>query len=339
MLKGNDTANGCTAEALWYTDTGVCSVQAVQMPELKAGEVLIKALFSCVSRGTEGLVSRGAVPKSEWQRMRAPFQEGDFPFPVKYGYANVGQVIGGDPGLAGQTVFSLFPHQSLYTLPSDACVPVPASVPAERAGLAANMETALNALWDGKPSPGDHICVVGGGVVGLLTAYVCGQLPGSVVTLVDVNPARAGIAETFGVRFCCPDDAPQDQDIVFHTSATASGLATAMSCAGDGASVVEMSWYGDQPVELPLGTDFHCRRLKLISSQVGTIPVERQARWTYRRRLETAMALLEDPRLDLLISHRISFQDAPARLPEVLNKASDVLAATIVYDQSPQAEA
>ncbi|QDG74575.1 zinc-binding alcohol dehydrogenase [Labrenzia sp. PHM005] len=339
MVSSATATNGCAAQALWYMGSETVALKDIRVPDLQPGHVLVKTFYSCVSRGTEGLIFRGAVPESEWQRMRAPFQEGDFPFPVKYGYASVGEVIGGDADLIGQTVFSLYPHQNLFTLPSDACVPVPASVPAHKAVLAANMETALNALWDGKPSPGDHICVVGGGVVGLLTAYVCGQLPGSTVTLVDVNPARAQIAGELGLQFCHPDNVPLDQDIVFHTSATAAGLTTALSCAGNGASVVEMSWYGDQAVEVPLGADFHSRRIRLISSQVGTIPPERQERWTYRRRLQTALSLLEDPRLDQLISHRVPFEDTPVRLPEVLNKASDVLAALIVYDQPAEAPA
>ncbi|MCK7615549.1 zinc-dependent alcohol dehydrogenase [Roseibium sediminicola] len=324
-----DTGN---SRALWYTGPEQCGLEQAAVAGVKAGEVLVRSLFSGISRGTEGLVFRGEVPMSEWQRMRAPFQAGDFPFPVKYGYANVGEVLEGDPGLAGRIVFSLYPHQSVFTLPSDACVPLPDGVPAERAVLAANMETALNALWDGKPSPGDHICVVGGGVVGLLTAYVAGRLPGSKVTLVDRYPGRSAVAEALGLGFALPEDAPRDQDLVFHASATSAGLATALQCAGDGTSVVEMSWYGANEVQVPLGADFHCRRLKLVSSQVGTIPVERQARWSYRRRLETAMTLLCDPALDRLISHRLPFADLPQRLPEVLNKASDVLAAVVVYE-------
>ncbi len=324
-------------QALWYTEPGRCGLETVSLNEMQTGEVLVETLFSGISRGTEGLVFRGDVPSSEWQRMRAPYQEGDFPFPVKYGYANVGRVIAGDPDLNGCLVFSLFPHQSVFTLPSMSCVPVPQGVSAERAVLAANMETALNALWDGKPSPGDHICVVGGGVVGLLTAYVAGRLPGSKVTVVDTNPDRAEVAIGLGLEFALPEDAPANQDLVFHTSATSAGLATALACAGDGTSIVELSWYGAHAVTAPLGADFHCRRLKLVSSQVGTIPIDRQARWTYRRRLETALGLLADPALDRLITHKVAFAELPDRLPDLLNKASDVLAALVVYDGTNQA--
>ena len=175
-----------------------------------------------------------------------------------------------------------------------------------------------------------------GGVLGLLTGYLAGRLPGTVVTVVDTNPGRAEIAKALGLRFALPGEAPAGQDLVFHASASSSGLATALACAGDGTTVVEMSWYGARAVEVPLGADFHCRRLKLISSQVGTIPAERQARWTFRRRLETALELLADPVLDRLISHRVAFHDLPERLPDILNKSSDVLAALVVYDEPPE---
>ncbi|WP_244287957.1 zinc-binding alcohol dehydrogenase [Labrenzia sp. 011] len=323
------------SQALWYTGPAQCAIDAAPCERPQAGEVLVRTLFSGISRGTEGLVLRGEVPESEWQRMRAPFQAGDFPFPVKYGYANVGRVLEGDPALVDRIVFSLYPHQDVFVLPSSACVPVPAGIPAERAVLASNMETAINALWDGKPSPGDHICVVGGGVVGLLTAYLASRIPATRVTLVDTNAARSRTAAELGLEFALPGHAPRGQDLVFHTSASSAGLATALACAGDGTSVVEMSWYGDRDVLAPLGADFHCRRLKLISSQVGTIPAERQARWTYRRRLETALSLLQDSALDRLISHRVLFPDLPAQLPTLLDKASDVLTAVVVYDGSP----
>ncbi|MEP3046788.1 MAG: zinc-binding alcohol dehydrogenase [Roseibium sp.] len=334
MAEVADKTCAHTGRALWYTREQSCCVEDVVVPYPASDEVLVRTLYSSISRGTEGLVFRGDVPETEWQRMRAPFQDGCFPFPVKYGYASVGEVLEGVPDLVGRLVFSLYPHQSIYTVPSQSCVPVPNSVTAERAALSANMETALNALWDGKPSPGDQISVVGGGVVGLLTAYLCQKLPGSTVTLIDTNQERAQIAADFGLSFSLPEDAPRDQDLVFHTSASSAGLATALTCAGDGASIIEMSWYGVEDVQVPLGADFHSRRLKLISSQVGTIPVERQARWNYRRRLETAMTLLQDPILDKLITHQFPLESASERLPEILNKRSDVLAALIVYDQN-----
>lgn len=319
------------ARALWYTAPGACALLAAKLPVPDGDSVRIRTKASGVSRGTERLVWRGNVPRAEWQRMRAPFQEGDFPFPVKYGYAAAGIVEAGPDEYLGSSVFCLHPHQSVFTVSAGHVVRIPSGIPLERAVLAANMETALNALWDGMPSPGDHICVVGGGVVGLLTAYLAARLPATRVTLVDVNPARRDIAEAFGCDFVLPESLPDDQDLVFHTSATAAGLQSALRTAGDGATVIEMSWYGDEPVPALLGSDFHSRRLVLKSSQVGRIRAERRDRWSFKRRLETAMSLLADPTLDRLISHRIPFDSAPERLPDLFNDP-DALATVLTYE-------
>lgn len=320
-----------TAAALWYTAPGQCELRSEALPELTGDLVRVRTRASGVSRGTERLVCHGHVPQSEWQRMRAPFQQGDFPFPVKYGYAATGVIEAGPEGTVGRRVFCLHPHQSAFVIAQQHLVRIPAEVPFERAVLAANMETALNALWDGMPSPGDHICVVGTGVLGLLTGYVAARIPATRVTLVDVNPAKRTFAEAFGCHFATPDDLPRDQDLVFHTSATAEGLKSALAAAGDGATIIELSWYGDQPVSVVLGGNFHSRRLVLKSSQVGSIRPERQVRWSFKRRLETAMALLSDPVLDHLISHRIAFEDAPGQLPALFHDDA-VLAPVISYE-------
>lgn len=324
----------CTAKALWTTGPGRLEIRDVAVPDPEPGMLRIRSMWSAVSLGTERLVLAGEVPESEWQRMRAPFQEGDFPFPVKYGYACVGEVAGGDPSRLGETVFCLHPHQSLFNIPQDGAVAVPAGVPARRAILAANMETALNGLWDGNASPGDHIAVVGGGVVGLLVARLCAQLPGTRVTLVDIDPARETAARTLGAGFALPDAAPADQDLVFHASGHPAGLDTALALAGTEARVVEMSWYGTKPVTATLGGAFHSGRLTLRSSQVGRIPPGHQARWTHRRRLETALSLLRDPALDILLSPPIRFTDAPRILPEVFAGTRAALAQSIDYGRS-----
>lgn len=328
-------ASSENARALWYTAPGECALRAAKLPGLEGDMVRVRTRASAVSRGTERLVCRGNVPQAEWQRMRAPFQEGHFPFPVKYGYAAAGIVEAGPDEFLGSSVFCLFPHQSVFTVSAGHLVRIPSGIPLERAVLAANMETALNALWDGMPSPGDHICVVGGGVVGLLTAWLAARIPATRVTLVDVNPARREMAEALRCAFSLPENLPQNlphnQDLVFHTSATAAGLQSALSAAGDGATVIEMSWYGDAPVPALLGSDFHSRRLVLKSSQVGRIRAERRDRWTFKRRLETAMSLLADPVFDRLITHRIPFANAPERLPALFDDP-DALAAVLTYE-------
>jgi len=291
----------------------------------------VRTRFSAISRGTEALVFLGEVPPSEHQRMRAPFQVGEFPGPVKYGYACVGEVVAGSPGLLGQEVFCLHPHQDHFVVPASAVVPLPDHVPPERAVLAANMETALNGIWDSRLSAGDRVSVVGAGVVGALVAWLAGRMPGTEVTLIDIAPEREALAHSLGVRFALPEAAPGEQDVVIHTSASADGLATALGQAGQEARLVEMSWYGRQRPELALGEAFHARRLSLVSSQVGQLPAERRARWTHQRRLTAALGLLSDPALDVLISSQSAFDELPSLMPELSARAGKVLCHRLQY--------
>ena len=304
---------GRRATALWITGPSVVELRGEELAP-GPGEVLVETRFSGISRGTEALVFRGGVPRTERARMRAPLQGGSFPFPVKYGYAAVGRVAEGPAELVGRDVFVLHPHQDRFAAPAEMAVPLPKGVPAGRAVLAANMETALNIVWDAGAVPCDRIVVVGAGVVGALAAWLCARLPGAEVTLVDVNPARAALAKALGCGFAAPDEAPTDCDLAIHASASGEGLATALAAAGLEATVVEASWYGDRPPTVGLGGAFHSRRLRLVSSQVGLVPTARRARWSNRRRLEAALGLLADPALDVLISGETAFDDARAAL-------------------------
>ncbi len=322
------------AEALWYSDPGRAELRPETVAAPGAGEVRVRALFGALSRGTERLVFSGRVPASEYARMRGPGMAGAFPFPVKYGYATVGRVEQGPDPLAGRLVFALHPHQSVFTAPAESVVPVPDDVPAARAVLAANMETALNAAWDGKPGPADRIAVVGGGTVGALCAWLCRRLPGAHTTLVDVVPGRAAIAAAFGVHFAVPDDASGECDLVIHASGTAAGLATALRLAGNEATVLELSWYGADEVAVPLGEAFHSRRLRLVSSQVGQVAASHRPRWSHARRLSAALGLLADPALDVLLAPPVAFADLPAALPRILGPGSDVLCQLIRYPAS-----
>lgn len=327
-----ENAMNAAARALWYVARGQAELRHADLPPLRAGEARIRTLWSAISRGTERLVFEGRVSAFETERMGAPLQEGAFPFPVKYGYCAVGLVEHGPETLRGRTVFALHPHQERFAVPVEGLTLVPDGVPARRAVLAANMETALNAVWDSGAGPGDRIMVVGAGVLGLLVGSLAARLPGAEVTVVDIDSTRRSIARDLGCGFRKPLDAPEDADVVFHASATAPGLACALACAGTEASVVEMSWYGDQPVPAPLGLDFHSRRLRLISSQVGQIAPSRRPRWSHRRRLEKALALLDDPRLDALITEEVAFGKLPAALPRLLAAGAPGLATVIRYD-------
>jgi threonine dehydrogenase-like Zn-dependent dehydrogenase len=303
--------------------------EAVPVPG--PGEVRVRALHGAISRGTERLVLSGRVPPSEYARMRGPHMGGDFPFPVKYGYATVGAVEAGPSNLAGRTIFALHPHESRFVLPATAVTPVPDSVPPRRAVLAANMETALNATWDAAPGPSGRIAVVGAGVIGALVAWLCGRMANTQVTMVDLLPSRAALAERLGVSFAPPAEAPRDCDFVFHTSASAAGLATALALAGDEASVIELSWYGAGDVPVPLGGAFHSRRLRLISSQVGKVAPSHRAEVTERQRLAAALELLADPALDALLAPAVKFRELPGQLARLLATETDVLCPVIDY--------
>ncbi|SDF79114.1 Threonine dehydrogenase [Limimonas halophila] len=319
------------ARAFWVTEPGTGAIRSETVGEPGPGEVRVRALYSGISRGSETLVFRGHVPEGEHERMRAPFQAGDFPAPVKYGYASVGVVEAGEPDLLGQTVFCLHPHQDTYVVPGEAVVPLPSEVPAARAVLAANAETAVNALWDGAPRVGDRVAVVGAGTVGCLCAAFLRAMPGVDVTLVDPDPAKQPAADALGVPLSHPADTPGKRDLIFHASGTAAGLQTALDAAGFEATVVELSWYGTEPVPTGLGGAFHSQRLQLVSSQVGSVSPARRARRTHRERLEMAIALLHDPALDALITGETRFADLPAAMARLAEQPSGVLCHRVVY--------
>lgn len=317
--------------AFWLAAPGRGEIRDAQLPAPGANEVLIRASVSAISRGTESLVFAGRVPPSEYQTMRCPFQEGDFPAPVKYGYASVGTVEGGAVALRGQRIFCLYPHQDFYVVPADAVLPVPTSVTDERAALAANMETALNAMWDAAPRLGDRIAIVGAGVVGCFIASLAAKIPGTRVELIDIDPRRAHLAAALACGFAAPEAAQGDCDIVFHTSASAAGLATALRIAGFEAKLIELSWYGDKPVTAPLGEGFHQRRLRLIASQVGAVAPARRARRTHRDRLVLALALLANPIYDRLITGHCTLDTLPQRMAQLAAAPDGALAEIVRY--------
>jgi threonine dehydrogenase-like Zn-dependent dehydrogenase len=307
------------ANACWIVGPGRVERREEELPEPGPADVRVRARWGAISRGTERLVVEGRVPPEEAARMAAPFQVGAFPWPVKYGYVSVGEVEAGALPV-GARVFCLYPHQDRYVVPVDAVHRLPDDVPSERAVLAANLETAINVAWDGKIGPGDRVVVVGGGVVGALSAWVASKVAGAEVHLVDVRSERATLAAALGLGFATPDAAPRDADVVVHASASAEGLETAIRCAGLEATVVEASWYGAGAVQAPLGGWFFSGRLRLVASQVGRIPAERAARWTYRRRLGLALKLLADPALDALFDGESAFRDLPTALPSVTSR-------------------
>jgi 2-desacetyl-2-hydroxyethyl bacteriochlorophyllide A dehydrogenase len=319
------------ARAFWIAAPGRGEIRDEPLPAAYDDDVTVRALYSGISRGTEALVFQGRVPASEYQRMRAPFQTGNFPAPIKYGYSSVGRIERGPRDLQGRTVFVLYPHQTRYVVPAHAVHVLPDDVPPERAVLAANLETAINGLWDARPHLGDRIVVVGGGTVGCLVAWLAGRIPGCEVALVDINPQREAIAHAFGIRFAAPDTFWEGADVVIHASGSPAGLDLALRVAGFEARVVEMSWYGDQSVALPLGQAFHAQRLTLQSSQVGSVATSQRARWDTRRRMQLALTMLTDAVLDVLITGESGFEDLPATMAELAGGSRDALCHRVRY--------
>jgi threonine dehydrogenase-like Zn-dependent dehydrogenase len=320
------------ARAFWVTSPGHGEIRVQRLRSPEPGELLIRTRWSAISRGTESLVFRGEIPESEWRRMRCPFQEGEFPGPVKYGYSSVGIVEDGPAEALGRRVFCLHPHQDRFIVPREAVVSIPDTVSDRRATLAANMETAINGMWDATPGPGDHIAVIGAGLVGCLVAALAARLPGAEVQLVDIDPTREAIAAAFGCHFAMPERASPEADLVVHASGSPAGLATALTIAGFEATVLEMSWYGTRIVPLQLGAAFHSRRLTLRSSQVGAVPASRRQRWSHRRRLTLALSLLRDPVFDVLLTGETEFTELPALMPQLAASSAGVLCHTLRHD-------
>ncbi|GAA1875779.1 zinc-dependent alcohol dehydrogenase [Asanoa iriomotensis] len=322
-----------TERAFWVVSPGTGEIRPETVPDPNPDEVRVRTLRSGVSRGTETLVFRGAVPASQHTAMRAPYQEGDFPGPVKYGYLNVGVVEEGPEELRGRTVFCLYPHQTGYVVPAFAVVPVPEAVPPSRAVLAGTVETAVNALWDAPPLVGDRVTVVGGGMVGCSVARLLAGFPGVEVELLDVDPAREETAAALDVGFAHPDAAKTGRDLVFHASATEAGLRRSLELLRPEGTVVELSWYGDREVTVPLGAGFHSGRLTVRASQVGMVAPARRSSRSYADRVALALDLLRDPAFDALLSAEHPFERLPEVLPDLASGSLAGLCHVITYGE------
>jgi threonine dehydrogenase-like Zn-dependent dehydrogenase len=325
------------ARAFWLREPGYGEIRSTDLPEPGPGEVLVRTVASGVSRGTETLVFRGGVPVGQYDAMRAPFQDGAFPGPVKYGYLSVGVVEAGEEALLGRTVFCLHPHQTAYVVPVAAVTVVPDEVPARRAVLAGSLETAVNALWDAGPLVGDRIAVVGAGMVGACVARLLGGIPGVRVWLVDVDPSREKLASDLGVRFTTPADAPRGLDLVLHASGAAAGLQVSLDLLGEEGTVTDLSWYGDTPVTLELGGSFHSSRLAIRASQVGRVAAARRGSRTTGDRLALALSLLADPAFDALLTGESAFAELPDLMPRLASGDLPAICHTIAYDREEPA--
>jgi 2-desacetyl-2-hydroxyethyl bacteriochlorophyllide A dehydrogenase len=318
------------ARALWIESAGRAAIRDEPLRSLGDDDVEIAATYGGVSRGTESLVFQGKVPPELFASMRCPHQAGELSFPVKYGYCSVGRVVAGAAPL-GQRVFCLYPHQDRYVVSARDVVPIPDAVPDRRAVLAANMETAVNGVWDAAPAIGARVAVVGAGAVGLLSASLLAGIPGVELEVIDIDPRKAEACRALGLVLATPERATRDCDLVLHASGSPAGLDLALGLAGFEASIVELSWFGQKPVTLGLGGRFHNARLRIQSSQVGHVAASQRARWTYRRRMELALRLLANPAYDALVSEPVPFEALPSALPELLGQPTSTVTQLIQY--------
>ncbi len=322
------------AHAFWLRAPGHGEIRPVRLPEPGPGDVMVRTVRTAISRGTEAIVYRGGVPPAQHLSMRAPFQEGDFPGPVKYGYLSVGAVVEGPAELRGRTVFCLYPHQTAYVVPAGAVSVVPEGIPPGRAALAGTVETAVNALWDAAPLVGDRVAVVGAGMVGCCVARLLRRFPAVQVTLVDVEPERATVAAALDVDFALPDDAERGCDLVVHTSGTSEGLQRSLELLAPEGTVIDLSWYGEKEVRLSLGGAFHTGRLGIRSSQVGTLSPARAGRRTERDRLALALDLLRDPAFDALLTGESRFDELPEVMARLAVGSLPTICHTITYAEN-----
>lgn len=329
-----DSPQAMDSKAYWTTAPEAGEIRHARVHPPASGEALVRSLYSGVSRGTEMLVYRGQVPQEVAGRMKAPFQEGEFPFPVKYGYLSVGVVEDGPRELLGQRVFCLHPHQDRYVVPVEALTVVPSDVPSRRAILAGPVETALNALWDVPPCAGDRIAVIGAGMIGASLAVLLSRFPLAGLQVIDPDPAKRDMARSLGIDAVEPGDAHGERDIVYHASTTAGGLARGLELLGDEGDLVELSWFGSQCPQVPLGADFHARRLRITASQVSMIGTARRHRRTHASRMELVMQLLADPAFDALISGESEFEDLPGVIADLASGALPSLCRAIRYPDS-----
>lgn len=305
------------ARAYWTLRPGVGTIDDVPLRRPGPGEALVRTLHTGISRGSESLVHRGAVPPEIAAAMRAPFQVGELPGPVVYGYLSVGVVEQGPLDWVGRRVFALAPHQDWYVVPVTALALVPDDVPSPRAVLAGTVETAVNAVWDAGPRWGDRVAVVGAGMVGACVAALLRDFPLQELVLVDTDPGRANLAQALGVHLVTPDQLPTGLDLVVHCSATETGLRSGLAALGQEGTLVEVSWYGAGEVSVPLGAAFHSRRLTIRSSQVGSVSPSRSPRRSTAERLRLALAELSDPFYDSLLTGRCSFAELPETIEAI----------------------
>lgn len=301
-----------SAESFWIRKKNNSFIKKHSISIPQNNEVLVKTIYSGISYGTEKIVYSGNVPKSQRSLMRCPYQEGEFGSNVKYGYMNVGKVMNGPSKLVNRYVYTLYPHQTQYVLPLEELTFIPKLIPIKRCLLTANMETAINAMWDTLPTCGDKILIIGAGIVGFLMAYILMTIIGIEILLIDTDKEKSKIAKIFGIKFSCSIPKSYNANIIYECSGNPSVIDILSSHVNDETVICIMSWYGNSVSNINFGNEFFSKRTKILFSQVAKVSHNRDKYWNNKKRKDLAISLLNDDKLDNLIEKdMISFHDLP----------------------------
>lgn len=294
-----------SSRSLWHIDAGHSEIRSQNLDPLP-GQILLQSLYSLISLGTEKTIALGGVPGNVYDKMKVPYMEGSFSLPVKYGYSLVAR------SEEGQCYHLMHPHQDLVSVNPESLTPVPPGIPPSRAVLVSNMETALTAYWDAGPLKDEKIMIAGFGLIGALTALLLRLKGFQDITVYEPDATRTGLARRLGFHTGDPGFDPGPFDLAFHSSGNASGLQHCLEVMGPEGRILELSWYGRQKITLGLGEHFHINRLRIIASQVSSIPRNLQGAWNFAKRKQEVLSLLADPCWDRLEIEEVPFETSPA---------------------------
>jgi len=317
--------------SLWHLSDSQSVIKENTAQNPSPSFLKIQSHFSLISTGTERLVACGEVPGSVHDDMKVPYMEGAFPFPIKYGYSLVGKVITEGHSMTGKLVHAMHPHQDFCLINESDLFEIHSNIPAQRATLASNLETALTAVWDAQVNIGDRVLIVGFGLIGSLIARLLSFIPAIYFQIIEIDKERIQHAEKLGFPVSAILRKHSKFDIAFHTSATAEGLQTCIDGVGLEGKIIELSWYGKKPVKINMGGSFHSQRKQIISSQVGKLPSKYNARWDMKRRKKVVFELLENALFDQQITHFIKFVDTPTFFADLRAGKAKGLAYCIEY--------
>jgi 2-desacetyl-2-hydroxyethyl bacteriochlorophyllide A dehydrogenase len=310
--------SGTAARAVRFVEPHLVDLVDIEVPMLSSGEVLVRAEFSGISGGTEMLAYRGELDSRIPRDETLGGLQGSFEYPFMYGYSVVGTVeAAGSDFTEGESVFAFHPHQTRFVVSAADVVSI-GECDRRAATLFPLVETALQVSLDTGIRQREVAAVVGLGPVGILTAILLTR-SGAVVVGSDPKPWRREAAQSCGLETVEPEElgdavrastGGRGADFIVEVTGNPNVLGESLGLLSTEGVAIVVSWYGQKPVTLPLGADFHRRRLEIRSSQVSTIG-RRAARWDRARRLDTTRGLLTELPLSELASHTFPFEQAP----------------------------